>query len=158
MTTFQELLSRNADDIKEPQPVPPGHYRGVMTKYDVKEFNKNNPKQGESPTYSRLVCTIIPTEPCSDVNPEALAAYNEAGDLTKEELEHSFAISEKSLFYIKEWLSTACACAPGQTLMEMLIQAQGKQGLVFEVQHGISKRTSRPYATIGNFLPFGTAL
>jgi hypothetical protein len=158
MPSFQELLSRNADEIKEPLPPPGGHYRGFMSKYEERVYNRKNPKPGEEATFSKLICTIIPVEPCSDVNPADFSTYNEAGNLNKEEFRQEFWLNEKGLWYIKDWLSTACGCAPGQTLLEMLIQAQGKQGLVFNLRHDIGEKSKRPYAVIDDFLPFGTSL
>lgn len=154
--SFQDLLSRNEQDVKEPVPLPIGHYRGFMSKYEELTYNRKNPKPGEAPTFSKLRCTIKVLEPCSDVLPEALSAYTAAADLAAEELRQEFNMTEKGLWFIVDWLKKACGCAPGQTVMEMLIEAQGKQGLTFEVRHQLSERSGRPYPVIGDFLPFGT--
>jgi hypothetical protein len=158
VTTFQELLSKNESEIKEPVPVPVGHYRGFMKKYEERVYNRKQPKPGEGPTFSKLICTMTPVEPCSDVNPADLETYNGVGDLTQEEFRQEFWLNDKGLWFIVDWLKTACGCAPGQTVMEMLVQAQGKQGVVFEVRHEISERSKRPYAVVGDFLPFGTSI
>jgi hypothetical protein len=159
MTTFQDLLSRN--EIRD-QGAGPRTHRTLPRLHEKVRGEGLQPQAaqaGRGPDLFQARLHHHPGRALLGRQPGGLSkTYKQVGDLTQEEFRHEFWLNDKGLWFIVDWLKTCCGCAPGQTVMEMLIQAQGKQGLCLRSGTRFPSAARSPYAVIGDFLPFGTSI
>jgi hypothetical protein len=139
MVDFSKLLSKSADEISKPKPLPVGTYSGVVQKYEYLEAKNEN----KTP-YVRL--TLGVTSPSDDVDQDDLA---HAGDISKKTLRKDYYLTEDSQYRIKE-LAEGCGIpTSGRSLGEFIPDLKNAQVLI-SVTHRSSQDGTEIYADVGN--------
>ena len=122
---FSKLLSKQANAIEKPKPMPIGHYIAVNQKLpDFKGIGKN-----ETPGAVFALVILAPTE---DVDQDQLKEY---GEIKGKSVNYTQWLSEASEFRAKEELKNAFDIEEtGKTLGQMYNETINKQVLV-EITH-----------------------
>lgn len=136
MSDLQSLLNQRAEDLKKPDPLPAGHYHGVIDNR-VPDFRKANDKD---------ICElrVIPRSAGEDVNQETLMAQGGIGERT---LRHSLWLDPESLWRVKELAEKLGVDTAGMNVGQM-IQALGGRPCTVKVKHTVAKDGSEIYANI----------
>lgn len=133
---FNEVLSKPADAVEKPKPLPVGHYIcAIDGQADYRET-----KDGKGVAEIKLK----PLQPDVDVDPTALA---EMGGLGNRTLRHSLWLEEDSLYRIKEFGATVGIEVVGKSIGEIFAEFPGRQCRV-KVKHVPSKDGSEIYANV----------
>lgn len=134
---FRELLSKPAEDIKAPVPLPQGTYRGLIKGHALDES-----REKKTP-FIRL--TITNLDPQADVDQDDLAGV----DLSKKEVRKDFYLTEDSLYRFKEFIESCSIPVAGRTLGEMISELVNQEVMV-ELIHKMDKSdlTKPPYIEV----------
>ena len=123
MVDFSKLLSKSADDITKPKPVPVGTYSGVIKKYEYLESKNEN-----KTAYVRFAVRL--QAPHDDVDPSDL----EGVDLTKKSLRKDFYLTEDAQYRVKEFAESCGVATSGRSLAEIIPDIVNAQVLVGNTQ------------------------
>jgi len=134
MVDFSKLLSKSADDITKPKPVPVGTYSGVIKKYEYLESKNEN----KTP-YVRF--TVGLQAPGDDVDASEL----ENVDLTKKSFRKDFYLTEDAQYRVKEFAESCGIATSGRSLGEIIPDVVNAQVLV-----GITQQSSADGSEIYN--------
>lgn len=142
MPDFTEILSKNADDIKEPSPRPVGTYlamvKGTPVQREVQPRDGGDPMPVLGFKYQLLSAQ-------ADVDSDKLSEHpsvSEWGTFTDDFFLHT----EGGINFFKEWLVNVLGIeGSGKSLGQMVAEAPGKQ-LVVKLKHEpyVSKQTGKP--------------
>lgn len=105
---FRTLLSKPADDVKRPKPLPPGTYHGVITQ---KEFVTSKQKQTPGAKF-----TLKIQQPGADIAPEDL----EGIDLSSKTLSTTLWLTQDSAFRVVELAKSCGYPTEGRSLGELI--------------------------------------
>lgn len=141
MPTFDELMSKPADEIKAPPSLPVGTYlAGII---GIPENVKSTQKQTDGVAFKYKFYQAR-----EDVDREALAAVlAESGqNLNDCEMTDTFWVTERSAFMLKNFLVDMLEI-PETTMRQMLAEVPGKQ-LLIHIRHRPRQDGSGLYAEI----------
>lgn len=117
--SFQDLMSKAADEIEAPKPVPPGTYILNITSTETGE------SAVKKTAFLRVHFSIV--DACEDVDADAL---EEAGGMEKiaaRKLRHEFYITEEALFRLKDFMGLVGFDLTGKSLGEFVPELIGNQ-------------------------------
>lgn len=125
-TNWEDLLSKKADDVKEPTPLPVGPYR-----MEVEDNELVTSTQKGTPGI-QVMFKII--EALDGVDEDALA---EVGDISKKSVRDTFWITPDSEYRFIEFVKKCGVETEGKTLGELIPEIKGQ-----EVVGVVSHRTA----------------
>ncbi len=105
---FRTLLSKPADDVKRPKPLPAGTYHGVITQ---KEYVTSKQKQTPGAKF-----TLKVQQPGADVAPEDL----EGIDLSSKTLSTTLWLTQDSAYRVVELAQSCGYPTEGRSLGELI--------------------------------------
>lgn len=136
-TDFRSLLSKPADQIERPKPLPAGTYEGTITKY---EYGKS--KEKKTP-YVRYFVQV--NSAGEDVDPVEMDGI----DLSKKQLRRDFYLTDDAEYRVKELWESCGIDGTGRSLGEILPDLIGCQVLL-EVTQRNSEDGKDTYNDVGN--------
>lgn len=142
-TDFDALLSKNADDIERPVPVPQGSYVFTVLKH---KFD-NSTKKGTP--YVEFECQA--TAPLDDVDEEELREYGDLGQ-KQPKLRNTFYLTEDALFRLTDFLEHLGLDTAGRTLAELIPESAAGE-FIGNVGHRMSEDGSATYAELNATSP-----
>lgn len=104
---FSNLLNTKVDDIKAPPVLPEGTYKGLITKYDLRESAQKKTPGVQFHVQLR--------EAGKDVDKEAFEALGPV-DLSKKTVYVDYWLTEESLIRVKQMLQSLGISTTGRTL------------------------------------------
>lgn len=134
---FSKLLSKPADDIEKPKPLPAGTYNGSVAKYEFAES-----KEKKTP-FVRFMLSVSSAGP--DIEPESI----EGIDLSKKQLRRDFYLTDDAMYRLKEFLESLGISSPGRAIGEMIPEALNC-GVIIEVTQRSSQDGSEIYNDVGS--------
>ena len=120
---FKELFRKNMDDVKKPEPLPEGSYRGLIRDYTFGETPKKTPY---------IEFGVIPQEALEGVDQAELEASLQGSNLADKKLRFTQYITENSLFMVKGFLQSLGLDTQGRTLDELIPETRG-QSIIFQL-------------------------
>jgi hypothetical protein len=136
-TNFKTLLRKNLDDVKKPEPLPEGSYRGIITNYSFGESAKK-----KTPF---ILFEVTVNEAMDGVDQDELASALQGHPITTKKLRSTFYVTDESLFRVKDFMSSMGIEISGRTLDEALPEVKNQ-----EVLMEVSKRPSEDGETFYN--------
>lgn len=131
---FKSLLSKPADDVKKPKPLPAGTYSGIITS---KEYGTS--KQKGTPY---VAFTVIPQAAEADVEAEDL----EGIEMGKRSWKANFYLTPDAEFRIVELATSLSYPTQGRSLGELIEDIATNSQVIMD----ITQRTSPDGETIFN--------
>lgn len=127
---LDDMLSKTADEVEAPKPLPAGHYEGTIIGY---KFDKSKNTQTDYVEY-----TVRLEAPGQDVDKELLLA---SGASLPKDIRASFYITEGSLFILKNLLTHGLRIpgAGSRPLKELIPEAVNRRCL-WKMKHTTSTR------------------
>ena len=119
---FKSLLQRNLDDVKRPEPIPEGSYRG-----QIRNFTYGASAQKKTP---QVDFEIVPTEAMDGVDQDELSVALQGEPLHTKKMRSTFYITDESLFRLKEFLASCGIETQGRTLDETIPETKGMEVLI----------------------------
>lgn len=117
--SFQDLMSKAADEVEAPKPTPPGTYVLAITSTETGESStKKTP-------FLRVHFAI--TEACEDVDADAIEEAGGMEKITSRKLRHEFYITDDALFRLKDFMELCGFDLTGKTLGEIVPDLVGSQ-------------------------------
>lgn len=139
-TNFKELLRKNLDDVKKPEPLPEGSYRGTIFKFD---FDVSARKQTPFVRF-----TVVPQEAMDGVDGDELATALQGKALSEKQFRKDYYLTEDALHRLKALIASMGIPVEGRTLDESLPETKG-QNVIFEVTKRASEDGSVFYNDVG---------
>lgn len=136
---FGSILDKPSSDIERPRPVPQGTY--LCTIKGLPRYDKSSKKQTEFAEF-----TLVPLQAMDDVDADELTTM---GGLTDKEFKHTFYLTEKSAYRLKEFLVDDLGIDEQDSLRPMMDETPGKQVLVY-IKHTPSEDGKSVYANVGS--------
>lgn len=127
MVDFTNLLSKSADNVERPEPLPQGSYVTTITAYRTIESG-----QKKTPGVEFDLQIFAPGE---DINMEEYAKVKNPQERV---LKTQFWLTEDSMFRLKEFLEKAGFETAGRTFADMLAEVAGHQ-IIAIVSHRIGQ-------------------
>lgn len=127
MVDFTNLLSKSADNVERPEPLPQGSYVTTITAYRTIESG-----QKKTPGVEFDLQIFAPGE---DINMEE---YSKVKNPQERVLKTQFWLTEDSMFRLKEFLEKAGFETAGRTFADMLAEVAGHQ-IIAIVSHRIGQ-------------------
>lgn len=127
-TKIQSLLSKNADEIEKPKPLPPGQYQFIVTGH---EFGESAQKKTPFVSFK-----VRPVAPGPDVDQTALAQVKE---WNKKEMKYDFYITEDALFRLKDFIGH-CGIGTSGRPLDACIPELTNQSFTGVVAQSISEK------------------
>lgn len=127
MVDFTNLLSKSADTVERPEPLPAGSYLTTITGYRTVESGQ---KKTPGVEFDLQI-----TAPGDDVDAEAYAKVKNPQERV---LKTQFWLTEDSLFRLKDFLEKAGFETAGRTFVDMLAEVAGHQ-IISLVSHRVSQ-------------------
>jgi hypothetical protein len=125
MPDFRTLLSKPADQIEKPKPLPAGTYNGVISKF---EFGESRDKKTP---YVRFHFAL------QSAGDDVLANYADQLakiDLAKKQLRRDFYITDDALYRLKDFAESCGQSTSGRTLNEVIPLLQNSAVLISVTQ------------------------
>ncbi len=141
--SYKDLLKARPQEIKAPEPIPPGPYKVRVASY---EFTKAGQKQNDC-----IVFTLNLLEPGDEVDPARLAAAEE--DRKRAKPKHTIYITEASLWVLKEFLTDVLKIDEKDSLEEMVPETVGKEFIAIFTEQQSQRDASRMVSYINKVLP-----
>lgn len=143
MVDFSQILSKPADAVEKPKPLPTGHYTClVMGVPEVKALGQN-----ETPA---AIVQLRPLAPDSDVNQEALIAQGGIKENTR--LRVTLFLSDDAQWRFIDFCKNCGIDPAGKTLKELLDQLPNRQ-IKAQVGHRPSQDGTEVYSDVKSTLP-----
>jgi hypothetical protein len=136
---FGAILDRPSSEIERPKPLPVGHYLTVTQ--GLPRFDKSTKKQTEFAEF-----TLKFLQPLDDVDPEELKTF---GELTDKTMTHTFYLTEKSAYRLKEFMVEDLGIEEADTLRAMIDETPNRQ-VVVQIKHTPSDDGKSMYANIAS--------
>lgn len=146
MGTFEDILSRPADDIKPPALIPVGTYHTILI--GLPERGKSSKKQTDFFKFTHKI--VAPT---SDVDEEALAAFD--GNIIGTEIDNTIYVTEKSAFMLKEFLENTGLSLEGRSMGSAIDETPNREVMIY-IKHEASEDGQRMFARVGKTMPVGS--
>lgn len=122
---FKSLLSKPADTVERPKPLPAGTYHGMIGAYKFDESkNKKTP-------YVRFDLKVHRAG--SDVDPEAVNGI----DLSKKNLRRDYYLTDDALYRLKDLIESCGISTTGRSFNELIPELLNKQVII-----GVTQRPS----------------
>jgi hypothetical protein len=121
---FEDLLSKNAEEIEAPKPLPAGTYRALILDHS---FDKTQRKGTDFVQW-----TIRPTDAGDDVDADELA---EMPEWNQKNLRYRLYITPNSLFMVERFLEETLQIDPSNKTLREMIEESDEQELTIEVAH-----------------------
>lgn len=138
MSDFASILSKRAESVEAPVPIPVGRYIGVI----VGPAEQKTLGANQTPA---AILKVKLLQPCDDVDSAALAA---AGGIPERPLQLTLFLTEDAAFRLRTFLADQLEIPMGNsTLGEMLDQVAGRQ-IGVTVTHVPSRQGDQLYAQI----------
>ena len=115
--SFQDLLSQNMDEVKEPMPLPPGTY--TLTVVDM-EQGESAKKHTPFIQFNYTVADIGP-----DVDSDDLEEAGGTESVIGKKIRDQFYLTEGALFRLKNFLEACGHDVEGKTFAELLPETSG---------------------------------
>ena len=129
---FKSLLSKPADHVKAPQPLPAGTYHGMIKSFEFKES-----KEKKTP-YVQF--SLVLNSAGEDIDPSDLTDV----DLSKKSLRKDFYLTDDSAYRLKEFTDSCNIPAKGRSLGELIQDCVGQAVLVEVTQRLNPKDPTAP--------------
>lgn len=116
MANFTEILSRKAEEVEKPKPLPVGQYLwSIPNLFEQEEIGEN-----KTPA---LIWKVKCVAPQSDVDMAALA---ESGNAKDREQRVTFFLTEDALWRLRDFLTKLGVTESGRSLAEMAADATNR--------------------------------
>lgn len=142
MPEFASILDMPAADISRPAPAPAGSYLCVVN--GLPRFDKSTKKQTEYAEFS-----LKPLQAGEEVDKDELEAW---GPLSDKEFKHTFYITERSVYRLKEFMVNDLGIEEEGSLRAMIDSTPGCQCLV-HIKHVASEDGTAIYANVAKTAP-----
>lgn len=156
MPDFSALLSKPADEIKKPKPLPIGSYSGLIQKFAYEEAK--TPRDKENPTKPVVNLTIGLDQAMEDVDSEALAEWIADGaQINGRTYDYTFWLTADAQYRVVEFAQSLGIDTSGKTLGEIISEFPNNP-VIASVEHVQSKKAGQEdtyFANITNLV--GTA-
>jgi len=142
---FSAILSKRAEDIEDPKPLPPGHYNGLV---------KEAPKMGESKQKQTPFAefTFQLTSPADDVDTDLLPPTGvRKKDGSPREVKTQFYLTEESAYQVRDFMDQLHGAGQWDTLGDAFERTKGKE-VVIQLIHemeDVTKASPARQAEIG---------
>lgn len=139
---FSSVLDQPLDTIARPVPLPAGSY--IVQTQGIPRFDKSSKKQTEFYEF-----TLKFLQALDDVDPEELA---QIGGLTDKTIKHTFYLTEKSAYRLKEFMIDDLKMDEGDNLRQMVEQSAGHQCII-KIKHVASDDGKSVYSNVASTAP-----
>jgi len=119
---FKALLTKNLDDVRKPEPIPEGSYKGM-----VKSFSYESSARKQTP-FVRFVVTVM--EAMQGVDADDLETALQGQPITSKTLRADFYLTDEALFRLKDFLASLGIDTRGKTLDESIPEALRQEVLI----------------------------
>lgn len=137
MTSFDDLLNRSADDIKEPVTLPAGTYAVQLGAF---EFGTS--RQKETPYVEFQVSFNSPED---DVDEDELAEYAAFKPLNETKISYPFWLSDTALFMFKNFMSDVIGVpTDGKSLKALIDEVPGNSVLAQVIHRTYQRNDGTP--------------
>lgn len=125
MPNFEELLSKPADEIVKPLPLPEGSYLGQTVKYEIRE--QATPKDTAAPVKAVCDLSVTLNQALDDVDAEDMAAFLENGQTIEgRSYKYTLWLTSDAQYRVIELADALGIKTSGKTLGEILPEFVGK--------------------------------
>jgi hypothetical protein len=134
MPSFQDILDTPMDEIKPPQPLPPGPYIALINGHpEIAQRGRNNNH-----------CVIVSTKlvQALDTSPgfqQQLVEALNGKPLSDIQLKHTFWLTDDSKYRLANFLTDYLGVPKGKSISEGIAQIDGKQ-IIANVGHYTSEK------------------
>jgi hypothetical protein len=135
---FSKILSKPADSIEKPKPLPVGMYLCTVEKYEVREAGDKGVAE----------ITLKPIAPQDDVD---MTDLQEQGGIGERRLRYSLWLDENALWKIKTTADALGVAHVGKSIGELLAEFPNHQCMA-TVIHKPSANGEEIYANVGKLL------
>ena len=139
---FGSILDKPTSEIERPPTLPQGSYLCVV--HGLPRFDKSTKKQTEFAEF-----TLRVLQAGEDVEEEALKEFGPLGETS---IKHTFYLTEKSAYRLKEFLINDLLIEDTGTLREMIDETPGKQVMI-SIKHQASDDGKSVYANVASTAP-----
>jgi len=119
---FKAMLRKNMNDVKKPQPIPEGTYRGRISGHSYDES-----AQKKTP-FVRF--QIIPQEAAEGVDSDDLATTLQGQPITSKKLRMDYYLTDEALYRLKDLFASCGIDSDGRTLEECIQDMDHKNVLI----------------------------
>ena len=119
---FKTLLSKPADSVERPKPLPAGTYHGLITSYKYDE------SQQKKTPYVRL--NLVTHRAGEDVDAELLNGV----DLSKKQLRRDYFLTDDAMFRLKDLIESCGVQTTGRSMGELVPELLNKAVIISVVQ------------------------
>ena len=121
-TNFKNLLRKNLDDVKKPEPVPEGSYRGKLLSYSM----ENSARKGTP--YVRFQVGL--REALEGVDTDELKEALQGAALETKKLRKDFYMTDEALYRLKDFFKSLSIEIQGRSIEECLVDTKDQEVLV----------------------------
>jgi hypothetical protein len=145
MSSFEDILNRNSDEISAPPVLPPGPYHTIVT--GLPERGESAQKKTPSLTFKHRIVA-----PLEGVDEEAMSQIE--GGVIGKEIKNTFYITENSAFMLKDFLTNCGIDLDGKSLGAAIDEVPNREVIIF-IKHDMvgDGDQARAIAKVGKTAP-----
>lgn len=142
-SAFKDLLAKKVDDVKRPEPVPPGSYIAVVRGH---EFGVSSKKKTDQVEFD-----FVLSEALEDVDADLLELFGGEAKLVTKVMKNAFYITDAALFMLTDFLKDALEIESGGRNIDEVIPESTGCKVVINVTHSMANDGITAYANIDSF-------